>query len=908
MQVRTKKCRHTFVHESNINGVRIYFFVHFEKKLTHYTCSLQTKTKTKTQKKSTCKNKKKSDTNERFDYVSRTVYGTNNGYNNHCIVLILQKNMPINTGTEVVQITENSVENKENTSQDFPDAEEFLKELQKQGYNTNWLENHLEEVNECLAVIGIENAKKETEESFASITAAIESGTTNTGTKTIETTINSYTEVSKLITPESKLYTTLSTHVTAPETVETLVNTTERLWWTYIDTMLPTYLDAEVKKSLRIAITTGFLKKVSEGGTAETSVLDGILNKWFSVFENTSESLSGMVGNAFASFGKSPEMRVYTEKINILASKLKVTQDANKKDIETPLSTYLKEKGNGKECTILTDSGACLQFIESIDAHSDILAKLQEKNPISPAPIAETLKALTFNETSAKKLKEFSTMGNTLFADETKTAAKKEAAKSMYANIGNMFEKIAKPLQSMGLMDTWWSVKTFLEAIGLDGVANMLLWFLGYSDGLDGLHTEYLSDKLTVLGENNTEFIAYAQKYLTEYTDAYIPKDITYDADESILQKTKVATTTLTEETDKQKFAVHYDLVDDMLTQSFAENTDIVPNAAILQEVADATNRNLPTGCIITNADGTKSIDVTVWKSFDFEAFTPYFIAYATNKLITDTGTLKDLTAATLPLAIATMLVGGDAGTKIAVDALGAKAITATCVTTATVTAGATIATTDTKSTSEKEEEKKEDVDDTKDESTDENTDTNTTIGDYEYSPVASDKYTPEFANKVIEIGTKLQIDPEYLMTVIKFETGGTFSSKIENAAGSWATWLIQFMPETAKWLGTTVEKLKKLTTIEQLEYVQKYLEIYNKPVWRLNSLGKLYMAIFMPSKIDTIGIDDSSVVFKKWEMWYTQNKWFDTNKDGRMAVEEITGMLQGKYKEGTYFTKTKKN
>jgi len=83
-------------------------------------------------------------------------------------------------------------------------------------------------------------------------------------------------------------------------------------------------------------------------------------------------------------------------------------------------------------------------------------------------------------------------------------------------------------------------------------------------------------------------------------------------------------------------------------------------------------------------------------------------------------------------------------------------------------------------------------------------------------------KVTAAFKIKIIEICEYLAVSPDFMMSCIAFESGETFSSSIKNAAGSEATGLIQFMPSTAKALGTTVEKLERMTPVEQLDYVKK--------------------------------------------------------------------------------------
>ena len=69
----------------------------------------------------------------------------------------------------------------------------------------------------------------------------------------------------------------------------------------------------------------------------------------------------------------------------------------------------------------------------------------------------------------------------------------------------------------------------------------------------------------------------------------------------------------------------------------------------------------------------------------------------------------------------------------------------------------------------------------------------------------------------------------------------------MKNAAGSGAVGLIQFMPSTAKSLGTTTDALSQLTAEAQLDFVQKY---FQPKQGRLLSIEDTYMAILYPAAI----------------------------------------------------------
>lgn len=65
-------------------------------------------------------------------------------------------------------------------------------------------------------------------------------------------------------------------------------------------------------------------------------------------------------------------------------------------------------------------------------------------------------------------------------------------------------------------------------------------------------------------------------------------------------------------------------------------------------------------------------------------------------------------------------------------------------------------------------------------------------------------KVSAVFRDRVRCIGGDLDLSPDHLMVCIAWETGRSFRADIKNMAGSGATAPIQFMPATARGLGTT--------------------------------------------------------------------------------------------------------
>lgn len=148
------------------------------------------------------------------------------------------------------------------------------------------------------------------------------------------------------------------------------------------------------------------------------------------------------------------------------------------------------------------------------------------------------------------------------------------------------------------------------------------------------------------------------------------------------------------------------------------------------------------------------------------------------------------------------------------------------------------------------------------------------------------------FRNKVRMIAGQLGCDPSDLMSCIAFETAESFSPSIRNKA-SGATGLIQFMPKTAKGLGTTTEALAAMTAEDQLNYVAGYFEPWRG---RLLTLEDLYMAILWPK---AVGKPNAEVLFRKGTVAYDQNAGLDANHDGEITKGEAAARVVAKRTKG---------
>jgi len=138
------------------------------------------------------------------------------------------------------------------------------------------------------------------------------------------------------------------------------------------------------------------------------------------------------------------------------------------------------------------------------------------------------------------------------------------------------------------------------------------------------------------------------------------------------------------------------------------------------------------------------------------------------------------------------------------------------------------------------------------------------------------------FREKLIDISNKLNIDPNWLMVVMNSESG--LNPQAVNKLGG-ATGLIQFMPDTARNLGTTTEALKNMTATQQLNYVYRYFLPYKD---KIKSAFDLYLVTFFPlgvGKPDTWIFESSKL---RPDIIAKYNPSMDLNKDNKITMLEF--------------------
>lgn len=158
------------------------------------------------------------------------------------------------------------------------------------------------------------------------------------------------------------------------------------------------------------------------------------------------------------------------------------------------------------------------------------------------------------------------------------------------------------------------------------------------------------------------------------------------------------------------------------------------------------------------------------------------------------------------------------------------------------------------------------------------------------------------FLKRVAEVASNCNMQPEWLMAIINFETAGTFSPAIKNPSTG-ATGLIQFMPATAEELGTSTAALAAMTNVQQLKYVEQYFRMQIRRHGTIDNVAEAYLAVFYPAAI-------------AWPMErqfpaqvYRQNKVFDLNSDGTLTkteiIEKIVSTIPAAYRNAIVEKKT---
>jgi hypothetical protein len=144
----------------------------------------------------------------------------------------------------------------------------------------------------------------------------------------------------------------------------------------------------------------------------------------------------------------------------------------------------------------------------------------------------------------------------------------------------------------------------------------------------------------------------------------------------------------------------------------------------------------------------------------------------------------------------------------------------------------------------------------------------------------------PNFWTELQAIAKRLKTEPAWLLNVMASES--LFDPKARNGlTGQTASGLLQFIESTAQSMGTTTDAIRRMSPIEQLRLIEKYLAPFRG---RLNSLADVYLAVFRGVIVE--GGDVTIIAplnnSNKELRIYSLNRWLDFNGDGKITKGEL--------------------
>lgn len=156
--------------------------------------------------------------------------------------------------------------------------------------------------------------------------------------------------------------------------------------------------------------------------------------------------------------------------------------------------------------------------------------------------------------------------------------------------------------------------------------------------------------------------------------------------------------------------------------------------------------------------------------------------------------------------------------------------------------------------------------------------------------------YRTAFIAKVIQVAKNLNVNPNWLMIIMYFESAHTFSPSKWSANRGYVG-LIQFGYYAALDLKTTRTALSRMTAVQQLDYVEKYYKMWFRylKISNVAQFVDFYLITLFPSKVNKglhAEIESKSisgVAFAK------ANKAFKPNANGKITVGEVHRVLMTK-------------
>lgn len=164
-------------------------------------------------------------------------------------------------------------------------------------------------------------------------------------------------------------------------------------------------------------------------------------------------------------------------------------------------------------------------------------------------------------------------------------------------------------------------------------------------------------------------------------------------------------------------------------------------------------------------------------------------------------------------------------------------------------------------------------------------------------------KLSPDKLAKVQQVSKDLNVNPNWLLAVMYFESAKTFNPSIKNGIGS--VGLIQFTRDKSGVNYKTIngkkyllDDIAKMSFIQQMDLVKEYYkEVYRMlNIKTINSFVDLYLVTFFPRAVnqpldyvfETSGLSASKIA--------SQNPIFDKNKDQKITKKEVLDHFQKYY------------
>jgi len=148
--------------------------------------------------------------------------------------------------------------------------------------------------------------------------------------------------------------------------------------------------------------------------------------------------------------------------------------------------------------------------------------------------------------------------------------------------------------------------------------------------------------------------------------------------------------------------------------------------------------------------------------------------------------------------------------------------------------------------------------------------------------------YKREVIFELQKLAKKRNVKWEWLVLTIHSESRGKawIQNKYSNATG-----IIQWLPSTARSLGTSVKKLQRMNVVEQIPYIDKYFESHRLFDY-VRSYEDLYLGVFHPTALRAIGKGaDDYIIGDKYAK---ENSFSRKAYDGNSVVDTHYGDNDG--------------